>query len=84
MSKNNNPLRNDAIKILNDLENNNLLFFDSFKKPSNFINKIWERDIKNWWFEKNTQNALNIFKNNYARRSNNIVNDYMKEILNDS
>ena len=82
INKENNPFRKDAFKALNELEENKLLFY-STKEASNFINKIWDRDIKNWWSDKKTQNALNIFRNNYARRSSNIIEDYYKEIIND-
>lgn len=82
LKKENNPIRKEALNIFEDLEENNLIFFDSFK-ASKFINKIWHNDIKNWWFEEKTQNALNSFKMNYARRSKDIVNDYFKEISND-
>ena len=54
INKENNPFRKRPFKALNELEENKLLFY-STKEASNFINKIWDRDIKNWWSDKKTQ-----------------------------
>ena len=82
LKKENNPVRKEALRILDELEKNKLLFYNT-REASNFINKIWKNDIKNWWSDNKTQNALDIFRDNYARRSNNIIDDYYKEIVND-
>lgn len=82
LKKENNPIRKEALRILDGLEKNKLLFYNT-REASNFINKIWKNDIKNWWSDNKTQSALNIFRDNYARRSNNIIDDYYKEIIND-
>ena len=75
----NTPIRENILPIINNLELNNLLFFDPFK-AGNFINEIWDNDIKQWWFKSETQNTLNFFREHLARPSKDIALDLAKEI----
>ena len=56
-----------------------MLFFDPFK-AGNFINEIWDNDIKQWWFKSETQSTLNFFREHLARPSKDIALDLAKEI----
>lgn len=81
VNKKNNPLRNNASKIFDKMMSNNLIFYDS-KKASEFINNLWTKDIKDWWQEKNIQKVIKDFQNEFAKPTNNIVNELKKQILN--
>ena len=80
LNKKNNPFRKSATKVINLLEKNNLIFFND-KKAAKFINFLWDKNIYNWWFDKNTQKALNEFKINFANPSKNIVNSILDQLV---
>ena len=58
---------------------NNLIFYD-VNKAAIFINEVWKSGIKDWWFNKDTQRSLNLFKENLARPTKNISDELLKEI----
>ena len=75
----NTPIRENILPIIDNLRSNNLIFFEP-AKAGNFINQIWDTNIKKWWFSPKTQSALNAFRDQLARPSVNIVSDLTKEI----
>ena len=44
-------------KIFMDLKKNNI-FFDDPIMVSKFVNKIWNEDVKLWWFSNRVQNSI--------------------------
>jgi putative transferase (TIGR04331 family) len=75
----NTPIRKNILPIIENMKLNNLIFYD-VNKAAIFINEVWKSGIKDWWFNKDTQRSLNLFKENLARPTKNISDELLKEI----
>ena len=73
-----NLLREDA-KYYLDILKKNKIFFDDPKLASEHINSIW-KNVDQWWWNKNTQEAVNVFCKKYSKVNKNKVKE-IKEIL---
>ena len=79
LNKKNHLLRENVKKYIDLLEKNNIFFYES-EKASKFVNKIWNNDIKDWWYNDNTQHAIREFQKNFANSSKDIVKQVINEI----
>lgn len=80
INEKNNPLRKNANNIFERMFNNNLIFYDT-TEASNFVNNIWFTDIKNWWCGENIQKVIKDFQNEFARPTDNMVEELKKQII---
>ena len=64
-------------KIFMDLKKNNI-FFDDPIMASKFVNKIWNEDVKLWWFSNRVQNSIKKFNLNFSKSRANVISDLKK------
>ncbi len=81
LDKNSNPFKKESRKLISNLEKNKILFF-KMKEAALFVNKLWNSNkINDWWNSKKTQNAINMFTNIYAKKTDDIPNEIKRIIL---
>lgn len=61
-------------KLLDDMQNENLFFYDE-KLASNHINKIWG-DVDSWWNKNSVQKVINQCKKDFYKINNDWLNEY--------
>lgn len=69
--------RTSAESYIQKLKDINILFDDSLK-ASKFVDEIYD-DIENWWLSDEVQKVREDFCHNYARRSENWADEWVKE-----
>ena len=79
INKSNIPFRKSAQGIFNLLEKKKIIFYNP-EKAAKYINFLWKDNVKSWWFKKETQLALEEFKNKFAKPNKNIIGAISKEI----
>ena len=64
-----------------DLKKNNI-FFDDPIMASKFVNKIWNEDVKLWWFSNRVQNSIKKFNLNFSKSRTNVISELKKILVN--
>ena len=67
-----------VLKYYNDLYKVGV-FYKDFGLAAKAVNKI-SNDCDNWWFKKKRQHVLSKFRKRFAKYSNNLDRDFIKEI----
>ena len=68
-------IRNDAKKYFDLLKKVNI-YFDNSTSAAEHLNNIWNQ-VDKWWYNKKTQNAVNLFCENFSKRTNHPVNELL-------
>lgn len=61
-------IRNDA-KLYFDILKKVNIYFDNSASAAEHLNNIWNK-VDSWWYNKQTQNAVNYFCSRFSKRSN--------------
>lgn len=75
-------IRNDAKKYFDLLKKVNI-YFDNSTAAAKHLNNIWNQ-VDKWWYNKKTQNSVNLFCENFSKRTNHPINElsiFFKNIL---
>ena len=73
-------IKKSELKNYKILEEHGLLYFDA-QKAAKKINEI-VLNPNDWWQQDKIQYAIQNFKDNYVRQSNNLSNDFLRLIKN--
>jgi len=66
-------IRKDA-KLYFDLLKKVNIYFDNSTAAAEHLNNIWKQ-VDKWWYNKKTQNAVNLFCSRFSRRTDSPVNE---------
>lgn len=78
LSDSTNMFNKETLKLLKILKNEHI-YFTNYKAGADFINNNWH-NVNQWWEDKNTQKAKNIFVEKFSKKNENLATDIQKLI----